>query len=159
MTTPDNPYAVPNSNLTGPESPIEVKPVGGGRRLANLAIDYATYLIFSVIIGAILGIVTTIIWGDKGIQYIQNIPSFLLGVPILIGYYLFFEGLFGRTVGKFVTGTRVVNELGLRPSFKQILGRTFARLIPFEAFSFLGSDSRGWHDSLSKTFVVRVRKA
>lgn len=31
-----------------------------------------------------------------------------------------------------------------------------ARMVPFEAFSFLGE--RGWHDSWSGTQVVEVRK-
>ena len=30
----------------------------------------------------------------------------------------------------------------------------FIRLIPFEILSFLGMPARGWHDSISKTFVV-----
>jgi uncharacterized RDD family membrane protein YckC len=56
-----------------------------------------------------------------------------------------------------ITGCKVVNEKGGRPSFGQILGRTFARLIPFEAFSFLGTTGRGLHDSVAKTFVVKCR--
>jgi uncharacterized RDD family membrane protein YckC len=31
-------------------------------------------------------------------------------------------------------------------------------MIPFEAFSFLGDEGRGWHDSLAKTVVVDVKK-
>lgn len=70
-------------------------------------------------------------------------------------YYIFFEGLWTRTPGKFVFGTIVVNEQGGRPSIGQIVGRTFSRFIPFEAFSCLGE--RGWHDSIPKTLVVMTR--
>ena len=46
----------------------------------------------------------------------------------------------------------VVDEYGNKPSNSQLIGRSFARIIPFEAFSCLGY--RGWHDTLSKTYVV-----
>lgn len=35
-----------------------------------------------------------------------------------------------------------------------IVKRNFSRLIPFDAFSFIGDSSYGWHDSISKTYVV-----
>lgn len=62
------------------------------------------------------------------------------------------EGLYGASIGKLATGTRVVNAQGGRPALRQIV----ARWIPFEPFSVLFSnDRRGWHDSLAKTWVVR----
>jgi len=68
-------------------------------------------------------------------------------------YYLFFEGFFQATPVKFLTGTRVVHSETLeKPRFSQIAGRSLARHIPFDAFSFLGTT--GWHDSASNTSVV-----
>jgi uncharacterized RDD family membrane protein YckC len=78
----------------------------------------------------------------------------VLEIPFLIFYYLALEGLFNTSAGKAVTGTTIVNENGERPRFMQIVGRTFCRLIPFEAFSFFGAVPRGWHDTLSNTYVV-----
>ncbi|MCA9066572.1 MAG: RDD family protein, partial [Planctomycetaceae bacterium] len=73
-------------------------------------------------------------------------------------YYVFMEAVFQRSLGKLVTGTMVVAADGSRPSFGKILGRSFARIIPFEAFSFLGSKTpTGWHDTLSGTRVVKTR--
>lgn len=72
----------------------------------------------------------------------------------------FFEAFFDRTPGKFVCGTRVVSERGTAPTLGQVVGRTFARWIPFEPFSVLFSedgDARGWHDSIAKTKVIRAR--
>jgi type II secretory pathway pseudopilin PulG len=70
-------------------------------------------------------------------------------------YYLFFESLFQRTPGKFVTGTKVIMQDGTTPDFMHILGRSAARYIPFEALSFLFNDHPvGWHDYLSGTMVV-----
>jgi hypothetical protein len=39
------------------------------------------------------------------------------------------------------------------------LGRSAARSIPFEPFSFLGGQPTGWHDRLSETRVVRKARA
>jgi hypothetical protein len=45
----------------------------------------------------------------------------------------------------------------MRPPFGTMVLRSLCRLIPFEPFSFLGSDARGWHDSITKTRVVRKK--
>jgi len=75
-------------------------------------------------------------------------------------YYLAQEALWGRTLGKLITGTKVVNEDGSKLTFGRALGRTLCRLIPFEALSFLGGSGRprGWHDTIPKTKVISVRK-
>ena len=73
---------------------------------------------------------------------------------------LTFLGVFGvhrMYMGKWITGTRVVDERGDPPSWRQACLRSLARLIPFEAFSVLFSEdgmARGWHDSLPRTRVV-----
>ncbi|WJS96204.1 RDD family protein [Flavobacterium johnsoniae] len=72
-------------------------------------------------------------------------------------YYLIFESLFSRTIGKIVTGSIVVNENGIKPNFKMVCLRTVCRLIPFDVFSFLGKSGRFWHDSISKTYVVEKK--
>jgi uncharacterized RDD family membrane protein YckC len=79
----------------------------------------------------------------------------LLELGLGIAYYCLLEGLTGRTIGKWITGTRVVGLEGERATFGGIVVRTLARLIPFEGISFLFSES-GWHDRLSRTRVVRL---
>ena len=151
MSQEVNPYIPPQSEVS--EEPIqrELKFASRGRRFGTFIVDYLGYVLFGMMIGGLIGVV----FGAAGLHAIQSVPSFLFGLPIVIAYYLIFEGLLGRTPGKFVFGTAVVDEEGSSPSFKQVLGRTLARFIPFEAFSFLGK--RGWHDSLSGTHVVVVR--
>ena len=84
--------------------------------------------------------------------------SFAVGIGASMLYFIITEGVYQKSVGKFITGTKVVTATGGRPTFGQIVGRTFARFIPFEAFSFLsGSKPVGWHDSLSGTRVIMVR--
>lgn len=64
----------------------------------------------------------------------------------------------GRSIGKYITKTKVVMEDGAAPSGLDYLKRSFSRVIPFEQFSFLGASGRGWHDTISKTYVVDIDK-
>jgi uncharacterized RDD family membrane protein YckC len=68
------------------------------------------------------------------------IPDFLLGnaiyqmtifiwLGLVIAYFPVMETLCGKTVGKFVTQTRVVNAKGEHPSWKQSIIRTLLRLV------------------------------
>ncbi len=84
--------------------------------------------------------------------------EWLFDVLSLIIYYMFFEAMFGRTPGKWVMRTKVVQLDGSDPTVVQILKRTLCRWIPFEPFSFLGSQPFGWHDSWSGTRVVSLKK-
>jgi hypothetical protein len=71
-------------------------------------------------------------------------------------YYIFFEITFRATPGKLATGTEVISDDELLPNPTQIVTRTFARFIPFEPLSFFVT--RGWHDSLSQTKVVKTKQ-
>jgi uncharacterized RDD family membrane protein YckC len=58
------------------------------------------------------------------------------------------------TVGKLITGTIVVDMHGEAPDVRTIISRSFCRLIPFDAFSYIGADAIGWHDTISGTRVI-----
>lgn len=73
-------------------------------------------------------------------------------------YYLVTERLFGRTLGKLVTGTRVLTGDGTRPSTLQVLTRTLLRSVPVEAALILFGRPTTVHDLLSDTRVVRNAK-
>ena len=81
----------------------------------------------------------------------------MFGTGLMLVYYLPSEALFGRTVGKLVTRTRVVSQSGGPPDFLQVLRRTLIRFVPFEPFSFLSKRSVGLHDRWSETRVVLTR--
>lgn len=89
------------------------------------------------------------------LENISTLEDRLIFILINILYYVFTEGLFGRSFGKLITGTVVVDENGLKPSFGTIVKRSFCRIIPFDGLSFFGS--RGWHDSMSDTYVVNKK--
>ncbi|MCX8526069.1 RDD family protein [Chryseobacterium formosus] len=71
--------------------------------------------------------------------------------------YIFLMEYFtkGRTVGKYITGTKVMSLDGSNPTFQEYLIRTVSRVVPFDALSFFGEN--GWHDTWSDTRVVNVK--
>jgi uncharacterized RDD family membrane protein YckC len=157
MTEVQNPFQPPSANLLAPESAESAIPivlVGSGRRFANHIID----LVACQIVEFIIVVPIVLIWGDQNPIASDRLWNFLFGILVTILYYVAMESLTGRTLGKMVTKTIVVNEFGQKPSLGQIFKRTFCRFIPFEGFSFLDEKSRGWHDSLSKTYVVKATR-
>lgn len=131
-----------------------------GTRLTNRLIDLVVCYILRY--GILLFWKLPLTWNfldvtDRDDTLMSSI-SLLIYLGIFFGYYFIMESFFGRTIGKLVTRTRVVDESGSRPTAGRIAGRTLARIIPFEPFSFFGNEPRGWHDTLSKTWVVKDQK-
>ena len=130
----------------GEEKYGQFEPAAKGLRFANRLIDLVViwYFIYERLIE---GRLLTKVGHDNEYLFLT-----LIEAVTSIGFYLLLESIFNTTPGKCATNTVIVNENGDRPNFGQILGRTFARLIPFDALSFFSA--RGWHDSLSGTYVV-----
>ena len=129
-----------------------------GSRFINYILDIVATFVLIFVFGIVMALLANL-FGLNGLMYwLGNMSDFegqILFFAISIFYYTFTEALFGRTLGKFITGTIVVDENGERPSFGTIFKRTLCRLIPFDALSFLGN--RGWHDSISDTYVANKK--
>lgn len=133
------------------------------QRLANFVIDRIIFSFSFFIIGSLGVIVDQIL----GIQYFTKLFSNLAGinraVDILITGILYFLYTFlleyitkGRTIGKYITGTKVITTDGQIPTMYEFFIRNISRLVPFDIISFLGEN--GWHDSWSDTRVIDVKK-
>jgi uncharacterized RDD family membrane protein YckC len=150
-----NPYQAPQADISldpSDRQAEELPDAGLGARFLNLLID--TFL--SRIVATIFAVAVVRVFGPGDAAAVLSVVLVLGG---MFGYYVLCEGAFGWTVGKLITGTRVIRIDGRKPNVPQILGRTFARFIPFEPFSVLfGRSNSGWHDSLSGTRVVKVRR-
>jgi uncharacterized RDD family membrane protein YckC len=145
-----NPYEPPKT-AAGQDAggvAVELRAASGGARFANFIIDTVVIQVLTFVIAVAAAVGGVVL--DGPITYVFTFGAVLI-------YYIGFELLGGRTVGKLITGTRVVNEQGGPPRLAQILGRTVARFVPFEPFSFLGDSSGGWHDRWSGTQVIKVR--
>ncbi|HNE29546.1 MAG: RDD family protein [Saprospiraceae bacterium] len=140
-----------DSNLE--ETPVNYDYASSGLRFANYVVDQIVLYILSGAAGVVLGIMSpSVVEDEAGL----NIISILIALGVSLAYYTLMEGSSGKTVGKYVTGTRALTEDGDPLDMSKAFIRSLCRLIPFEAFSFLGS-VRGWHDSISKTMVVKDR--
>jgi uncharacterized RDD family membrane protein YckC len=136
-----------------------VDPAPRGLRLVN-------YIIDQLVMGVVVNVVTGALGFTRvaGVNLKENIlvsdqiSLFLTQIPIVYGilvlYYTICEtAMNGRTLGKLATGTIAITQDGTPFTFKHAFVRSLCRLIPFEAFSALGY--MPWHDSISKTAVVR----
>jgi uncharacterized RDD family membrane protein YckC len=161
MNDSSNPYASPTSTHPSEDfqRPLEfdssprVIPAGKGLRFANFIID--GIVITLIFYGAAFVIAAA--WEEQGLEFLEGFGGTLLSLLLQFVYYAFLEATTSRTIGKMITGTKVVNQQGETASFGQVLGRSLCRFIPFEVFSFLGQTGRGWHDSLANTYVVQTR--
>ena len=61
----------------------------------------------------------------------------------------------GRSIGKYITGTKVICTDGIEPTFNDYLIRNISRIVPFDTLSFFGENS--WHDKLSETRVINIK--
>ncbi len=128
---------------------IEDNLASKGKRLGNYVID--RIIVQGLSYALIFGVASSNM-GESEMTGMIIVAA--LGLWII--YYSLFEAFTGKTIGKLITGSKVVNVDGSPISVGQAFGRTFSRIIPFEAFSFLGQKGIGWHDSLSDTRVINA---
>lgn len=132
------------------------------KRFLNYIIDRAAFYGFLLFLFSIIGVVLVFIDPENTFfEDFENIST-LEDVVVTTLSYIFFMFLVevltkGRSVGKYITGTMVVNEYGEKPSGNTFLKRNLCRLVPFNGLSFLMYE-RGWHDSLSYTYVVNKKQ-
>lgn len=131
------------------------------QRFLNLIIDLGVqYIIWvSIIETAIMILSLSHYYALSERIKMMGLPmQFFSGGLVMFFYYALMEIYFSRTIAKYFTKTQVVTRNGAKPNGFAIMTRTACRLIPFEFLSFFGSNSRGWHDTLSRTYVVKKEK-
>lgn len=123
-----------------------MKHVGVGTRVVNFLVDTAVIFVVAYIASEIWN------WYVFHWRY----PYFKFGwifAAVLFIYYTVFEALTGRSLGKMLSYTHVVNRQNRRPGFLQILLRSLVRLTIIDPF-FIPFLDKPLHDYLSKTEVV-----
>lgn len=153
----EDPLLTEKVNVKRALSQVEEAMADRGLRFANFLLDGIAFLLFSFTSGIVLGIFLAFFWFEG----LQQMEQWGFGVNLLVSvlsgiiFYTLFETITGRTPGKYITGTRVVNVDGTKPGFVTILIRSLVRFIPLDPFSFLGLQPTGWHDRVSHTAVIK----
>lgn len=129
----------------------------GWQRFGNYIVDMIFIYLIIFLLTAILSIITVFFDSYGFVEWIDtmgDLEGYLIYFSIMLSYYIFFETFSSRSLAKYITGTIVVLEDGSKPDLATIVKRSLCRLIPLEHLSFLSSNARGWHDSISDTYVV-----
>lgn len=120
----------------------------------------------AVLIGKTTGIVDTVLTSE-GFEFLRIIFPLLkaalismICIPPL--YFIAMTTLFGQTIGKMITGTRVVSSDGGPVSLLSAIVR-FLAYIPSGVLLCAGflwilwdPERQGWHDMLADTVVIRL---
>ena len=129
---------------------LNIKPAPWWKRLINWLIDITiisviNYYLFNFLLENIPSLAEINLMAGMGI----------LGILILFIYYTLLEGLTGRSIGKYLTGTKLmISRDYSKPRLINCINRSLARLIPFEVFSFFSGRPVGWHDTLGNAMVT-----
>jgi len=145
------------------EQEIYLERASAGARFANYLLDvvgfYLLFLIVFVFIAfsnARPSVSTDESFSGRQSQGDLTIFIYFICYLTYITYYTVFEGATkGRTLGKLITGTRVVKLDGSPITWKDALLRSLCRIVPFEPFSAFGTP---WHDKWTETQVVKIRR-
>jgi uncharacterized RDD family membrane protein YckC len=119
-------------------------------RIVHLVVDFIAICFLVVLFSDILPL-------EPVAESSFDIVGLLLFVIICFGYYVPLEYKFQKSLGKFITKTRVVTSDGHLPTLGDIVKRTACRFIPFDKISFVFSRN-GFHDNYSNTVVVKDHK-
>lgn len=132
-----------------------------GKRLANYLIDLVVFYICVFIFGIVIALVYPSL-----IAYFQDespAVGLLDRVVSLVLYAVFMslvEAAFeGRSIGKFITGTKAVNLDGSQITASKAFARGFARAVPFCAFSALSTPCDPWQDRWTDTMVIDIKES
>jgi len=167
----NNPYDPPRSDISGPGAADQPEPFDEltiahtWQRFVTMLVDTTCIYIISIFVFFVIGIIIVVAGGDEAdvneVADSSMLANLGLGVLLNFLYYVPQEAIWGRTIGKLVVRTKIVNEDGSRLTAARAFGRTAARLIPFEAFSFLGGGGQpvGIHDGISHSRVVDLRRS
>ena len=128
------------------------------KRISNYFID----VLAVSIVGILIEVFVVKFYGmDSGFytMFLKDTFGRLVFIAILnMMYYTSFESITGKTLGKYLTKTKVVDSEGKKPVWSTILLRSICRLIPLDQISFLFDFKSGWHDTLSKTIVIEDKR-
>lgn len=147
-----------NTDLQTPGEPLlKLVPASIGKRLANYLIDATIFYFFLLFLLIMAAPVYPLVDAIRAKQPIglsdQLLVSFVYGL-----YMSVMEAILkGKSIGKYITGTRAVTQQGLPISSQTAFFRGLVRIIPLEQLSAISlslTKPYPWHDRWSGSVVV-----
>lgn len=123
--------------------------VGVGTRTINFLVDIVVIIFLSYLANRLMK------WYFLSHQMYIPFRFGTVFFATLFTYYFLFELIFARTLGKWMSYTKVVNHQNKKPNIFQIFVRSAVRLTIIDMFFFPFLD-KTLHDYLSKTNVVEA---
>lgn len=128
---------------------------GLGKRILGGIIDIIILVIFAIICSLLFG--TNV----NGTYTVTGIPAFVEFLVVIL-YYIVLDATTGKTIGKYIVKTKVVNAQGGKISWGQSIGRNLMRIID-GLFIYLvaviaiaaSKDKQRLGDMVAKTYVVK----
>jgi uncharacterized RDD family membrane protein YckC len=131
-----------------------------GVRFCNYLIDLIVFYGIMVGLGVVIAMINPYAFDDMDVDSPGGrLIDRLLGLVTYALIMGFMEAIFkGKTLGKFITGTRAVNLDGSRIVSSTAFLRGLSRAVPFCVFSAFGSPCNPWQDRWTDTKVVYDQK-
>ena len=130
--------AEPQASEPVPPEPLPPAAAGGedllGVRIGTALIDLALLFGLLVVLSVTIGEASV---GDGFSFYLNSYADEALYLGLVLVYYFALEATIGQTVGKLLTGLRVVRPDGDRPSVSAVAIRTVVRLVDWLPLLYL----------------------
>jgi uncharacterized RDD family membrane protein YckC len=150
---------------------------GAGLKRAGFWWRSLAYIIDMIVIGICVGIIASPFWVISlvaqsmdqtpplsALIIVMNMIVGLVTFGILICYFVIMEGMFGRTVGKYITGLKTIKAEGMAVDYKDAVLRNipkfFGNFVLIDALImvfFFGKEKQRAFDKVADTIVVHVR--
>ncbi|MDY6853759.1 MAG: RDD family protein [Thermodesulfobacteriota bacterium] len=130
--------------------------------LAILNIIYLFFL-FAGCLAVYLALQTQDLYVYLGKVKALPIPCNFIITAITIGYFIYFHGATGQTIGKMVCKIKVVQKngdpLNYSTSFLRWVGYVLSSIALYIGFFWIAFDKnkQGWHDKIANTCVIKLK--
>lgn len=122
--------------------------------------------IISLIMGVITGIALVMLRGsskDLGVSITSGLVQ-IVNIILTSGYYIYFTGKEGQTLGKKVLGIKVVKKdsqqaPGYMSAFlREVVGKFVSGIVFGLGYLWMlwDKDKQTWHDKIAGTIVIRI---
>ena len=146
---------------------------GFARRLGALIIDGIIIQIVNFVLGFVVGLAVGFGGavgggesnGSSPVSFAVSILLLLLQLGIALGYYIYFIGAKGQTLGKMALGIKVVTVDGqqvpgyVKAFLREFVGKFLSGIVIGLGYLWMLWDKKKqtWHDKIAGTVVIRVK--